>query len=69
MPFDFDLFISGSSVGLGYIEAEEKITRDYLESGKIEVDVGGVPVAAKASLMIQYDPKAERMRSSGGDFQ
>ena len=52
----------GGSVGLGYIESEEEITKDYLESGKIEIDVGGVPVAAKASLVAQYDPKAERMR-------
>lgn len=52
----------GGSVGLGYIESEEEITKDYLDSGKIEIDVGGVPVAAKASLVSQYDPKAERMR-------
>jgi glycine cleavage system aminomethyltransferase T/glycine/D-amino acid oxidase-like deaminating enzyme len=53
----------GGSVGLGYIEVEDDITKDYLESGKIEIDVAGVPVAAKASLVAQYDPKAARMRS------
>jgi glycine cleavage system aminomethyltransferase T len=52
----------GGSVGLGYIEVEDDITKDYLESGKIEINVAGVPVAAKASLVAQYDPKAERMR-------
>lgn len=52
----------GGSVGLGYIESAEEITKNYLESSKIEIDVGGVPVAAKASLVAQYDPKAERMR-------
>jgi 4-methylaminobutanoate oxidase (formaldehyde-forming) len=52
----------GGSVGLGYIEVEDEITADYLASGKIEIDVGGEPVAAKASLAAQYDPKAERMR-------
>ncbi len=52
----------GGSVGLGYIEVEDDITKDYLESGKIEIDVAGVPVAAKASLVAQYDPKAVRMR-------
>jgi 4-methylaminobutanoate oxidase (formaldehyde-forming) len=52
----------GGSVGLGYIEVEEAITKDYLESGKIEIDVGGERVAAQASLGALYDPKATRMR-------
>ena len=52
----------GGSVGLGYIEVEEAVTKDYLESGKIEIDVGGERIPAKASLGAQYDPKATRMR-------
>jgi glycine cleavage system aminomethyltransferase T len=52
----------GGSVGLGYIETEDDITTDYLGSGKIKIDVGGVRVSAKATLITQYDPKAERMR-------
>jgi len=52
----------GGSVGLGYVEVEEEITADYINSGKFEIDVGGVRVAANASLRAMYDPKAERMR-------
>lgn len=52
----------GGSVGLGYIETEDDVTPDYLASAKIEIDVGGVAVVAKASLLAQYDPKAQRMR-------
>ena len=52
----------GGSVGLGYVEVEDEITRDYLESGSFAIDVAGVPVPAKASLSALYDPKAERMR-------
>ncbi|RLA10358.1 MAG: FAD-dependent oxidoreductase, partial [Gammaproteobacteria bacterium] len=52
----------GASVGLGYIEVEDAVTKDYLESGKIEIDVGGERVSAKASLSALYDPKATRMR-------
>jgi len=52
----------GGSVGLGYVEVEDEITRDYLESGSFAIDVAGVPVPAKASLGALYDPKAERMR-------
>jgi len=52
----------GGSVGLGYIEVEDEITADYINSGKFEIDVGGVRVPAKASLSAMYDPKAARMR-------
>jgi len=52
----------GGSVGLGYVEVEDEITRDYLESGSFAIDVAGVQVPATASLSALYDPKAERMR-------
>jgi len=52
----------GGSVGLGYVEVEDDVTRDYLESGSFAIDVGGDHIPAKASLSALYDPKAERMR-------
>jgi 4-methylaminobutanoate oxidase (formaldehyde-forming) len=52
----------GGSVGLGYIEVEEAVTKDYLDSGRIEIDVGGERVPAQPSLSALYDPKATRMR-------
>jgi glycine cleavage system aminomethyltransferase T/glycine/D-amino acid oxidase-like deaminating enzyme len=52
----------GGSVGLGYVEVEEDVTRDYLESGSFTIDVAGDHIPAKASLSALYDPKAERMR-------
>jgi len=52
----------GGAVGLGYVEVEEEITKDYIDSGHFEIDVGGYHVTAKASLGAMYDPKAERMR-------
>jgi glycine cleavage system aminomethyltransferase T/glycine/D-amino acid oxidase-like deaminating enzyme len=52
----------GGSVGLGYVEVEDDVTRDYLESGSFTIDVGGDHIPAKASLSALYDPKAERMR-------
>jgi 4-methylaminobutanoate oxidase (formaldehyde-forming) len=53
----------GGSVGLGYIEVEDQINKEYLESGNFAIDVGGDHVPAKASLSAMYDPKAERMRA------
>jgi glycine cleavage system aminomethyltransferase T/glycine/D-amino acid oxidase-like deaminating enzyme len=52
----------GGSVGLGYVEVEEAVTKDYLESASFEIEVGGERIPAKASLSALYDPKATRMR-------
>jgi glycine cleavage system aminomethyltransferase T/glycine/D-amino acid oxidase-like deaminating enzyme len=52
----------GGSVGLGYVEVEDDVTRDYLESGSFAIDVAGDHIPARASLGALYDPKAERMR-------
>jgi 4-methylaminobutanoate oxidase (formaldehyde-forming) len=52
----------GGAVGLGYVEVDEEITREYIEASQFTIDVAGVQVPAKASLSAMYDPKAERMR-------
>ena len=52
----------GAAIGIGYIEVEEEVTKEYIEAGKFEIDVGGDRIAATASLTAMYDPKAERMR-------
>ena len=53
----------GGAVGLGYVESDEEITREYIEASQFAIDVAGVQVPAKASLSAMYDPKAERMRA------
>ncbi len=52
----------GGSVGLGYVKCKQGVSRDYIDSGKFEIDVGGERIPAKASLSAMYDPKGERMR-------
>ncbi len=52
----------GGAVGLGYIEVDEEVTKEYIEAGSFEIDVGGERVPATASLGALYDPRAERMR-------
>jgi len=52
----------GGSVGLGYVETDEAVTREYIDSGKFEIDVAGEHITAKASLGALYDPQAKRMR-------
>ena len=53
----------GGSVGLGYVRSRDGVDTDYLASGRWEIDVGGTPVPARASLRALYDPKGERMRA------
>ncbi|MGI9316430.1 MAG: GcvT family protein [bacterium] len=52
----------GGSVGLGYVYEDDGVTKEYIDAGKFEIEVGGVAIPAKASLSALYDPKAERMR-------
>ena len=52
----------GGAVGLGYIQIDEEITQEYIDSGHFEIDVAGERIPAKAALRAMYDPRAERMR-------
>jgi len=53
----------GASVGLGYVEADEPVTRAYLEAGAWEIEIARQRYSARASLRALYDPKGERVRS------
>ncbi|MBW2386375.1 MAG: GcvT family protein [Deltaproteobacteria bacterium] len=53
----------GASVGLGYVEPGEPVTRDYIATGTWEIEIAGVRHATRASLRPLYDPKGERIRS------
>ena len=52
----------GASVGLGYVEAEEPVTRDYLDAAKWEIEIACERFAARPSLRPLYDPKGERIK-------
>ncbi|MEY8117377.1 FAD-dependent oxidoreductase [Falsihalocynthiibacter sp. BN13B15] len=53
----------GASVALCLIEAEEKITADFLKNHRFQIDLAGVKYVAKAYLRTPYDPKNERPKS------
>ena len=53
----------GASVGLGYVEADEPVTRAYLEAGAWEIEIARQRYSARASLRPLYDPKGERIKS------
>ena len=52
----------GAAVGLGYVEAPEPVTRDYLASGSWELEIACERFAARPSLRPLYDPKGERIK-------
>jgi 4-methylaminobutanoate oxidase (formaldehyde-forming) len=52
----------GGAIGLGYVRCEPTETPADLLASAYEIDVGGVRVAAEASLKPMYDPDASRVR-------
>jgi 4-methylaminobutanoate oxidase (formaldehyde-forming) len=52
----------GGAVGLVMAEAEEPITKAFLEGGEWEVDIAGRRYPAEVSLRPLYDPKNERIK-------
>jgi 4-methylaminobutanoate oxidase (formaldehyde-forming) len=52
----------GASVGLAFVTAHEKVTKDWLEAGTWEVDIAGERHAAEVSLRSMYDPTSARVR-------
>ena len=52
----------GASVGLGYVNHESGVSRDFVESGCYEIEVAGRRFPARASLRPLYDPQGIRLR-------
>ena len=55
-------FTLGGAVGLAMIEADEPVTREYLETGVWEVDIAGTRYPATVSIAPLYDPRSERVK-------
>jgi 4-methylaminobutanoate oxidase (formaldehyde-forming) len=53
----------GGAVGLVMADAEEPITKAFLDTGKWEVDIAGRRYPAEVSLRPMYDPKNERIKA------
>ena len=53
----------GASVGLAFVSADEKVTKDWLDAGTWEVDIAGERYAAEVSLRPMYDPTSARVRA------
>jgi 4-methylaminobutanoate oxidase (formaldehyde-forming) len=56
-------FTLGSAIGLALVEADEPVTKKYLEAGEWEVEINGEKYSVKPSLRPLYDPKLERVKA------
>ena len=52
----------GLSLGLAYVKHEGGVTREWLESGKWEVELAWKRYSAKPQMHCFYDPKGERIK-------
>jgi heterotetrameric sarcosine oxidase gamma subunit len=50
------------SLGMGYVSNEGGVTKDWIESGKWEVELAWKRFGAKVQLQSFYDPKGERIK-------
>jgi len=50
------------SLGLGYVKHDVGVTKDWIESGKWEIELAWQRYPAKVQLQAFYDPKGERIK-------
>ena len=53
----------GGAVGLGYIEDENGVSDEVINSSQFEIEVAGVRYSAKASLRPMYDPSNAQIKA------
>jgi 4-methylaminobutanoate oxidase (formaldehyde-forming) len=54
----------GQALGMGYVEADEGVTNEYVASGRFEIEIACRRVPAVASLQAFYDPTHVRVRDA-----
>lgn len=53
----------GRGLGMGYVEANEAVTKDWIEAGRFEIEIARRRVPAEASLAPFYDPQSLRVKA------
>ncbi|RME87936.1 MAG: FAD-dependent oxidoreductase [Anaerolineae bacterium] len=56
-------FTLGGAMGMGFVENEGGATKEFITSGRYEIDIAGERYPARASLRPMYDPKGLRIRA------
>ncbi|TIO12371.1 MAG: FAD-dependent oxidoreductase [Mesorhizobium sp.] len=55
-------FTLGTSVGLGYVNHSEGVTKDLIENSRWQIEIAGELYDADASLQAFFDPSGERLQ-------
>lgn len=58
----------GRSVALGLVTNESGVGKDFVESGRFEIELAGVRHAATAHLRPPYDPRSARVKADVGEM-
>ncbi|GAA4130351.1 FAD-dependent oxidoreductase [Aminobacter aganoensis] len=59
----------GRSVALGLLHDESGVDKDFIESGRFEIDLAGECHSATAHLKAPYDPKSERVKADSTELR
>ena len=51
----------GCSVAMGYIEFDDGVSKEYINTGSYQIELMGQKHSAKASLSPFYDPKGTKI--------
>jgi 4-methylaminobutanoate oxidase (formaldehyde-forming) len=51
-----------ASLGMGYLRAEEGVTKDFVDAGHYEIEIAAERIPAQAQLAAFYDPKMTRVK-------
>ncbi|MER9052296.1 FAD-dependent oxidoreductase [Mesorhizobium sp. M0923] len=54
-------FTLGSSIGLGYVNRDDGVTKEFVETGRWQIEIAGDLFDADASLQAFFDPAGERL--------
>ncbi|MDH3703375.1 MAG: FAD-dependent oxidoreductase, partial [Alphaproteobacteria bacterium] len=56
-------FTLGRSVGLGFVQNDDGVDREFVEAGRYQIEIAGERFAASAHWRAPYDPTGERIRA------
>ena len=55
-------YTEGRALAMGYLNNNDGVTKEWLNSGTFEIEVATVPIPATPSIRSFYDPRNERVR-------
>ncbi len=54
--------VEGKALAMGYVKNQAGVTKEWLETGRFEIEVATVPIDATPSIRSFYDPRNERVK-------